>query len=187
MVWSKPGPIWSKGGPIYDLYKKSKKKQKKKASLFFMFPSVFRVVRGCPGQKKKRKIKHPKKCFFRPGEPPGLAWAETKKKSNFIRKFSPELPAQPAGPDYGISVLRVLLSRKPEAGTGSRKPEARSRKPEARYPYMDIHICAFIYGHPYMCIHISVCEFFLSYVPTFVGLQARVDGIFEFCPLTAWC
>ena len=36
-----------------------------------------------------------------------------------------------------------------------------------------------------MCIHISSCEFFLSYVPTFVGLQARVDGIFDFCPLAA--
>ena len=55
------------------------------------------------------------------------------------------------------------------------------------YPYMDTHICAFIYGLPYMCIHISACQFFLSYVPTFVGLQARVDGIFEFCPLAAWC
>ena len=33
-----------------------------------------------------------------------------KNRKTKIRKFSPELPARPAGPEYGISVLRVLLS-----------------------------------------------------------------------------
>ena len=47
--------------------------------------------------------------FFLTG---GLAWTGPagKKIENKFEKTILELPAWPAGPDYGISVLRVLLS-----------------------------------------------------------------------------
>ena len=116
---SKTGPVWSKWGPIYDLskqYPKNNEKRKKKPSFFFgVVPRCFSGRLELPGPGSGLflcKNCFSRKCFFGPRnhpDRPGPAWRGKKTKTN-IEKYS-RTPGPAGQPDYGISGVRVLLSR----------------------------------------------------------------------------